>query len=267
MGESAGGGSARGGPRGGGTSAPVPDNDTIPCNCKLELTLNGVPTASGTHIRNIKPGATFNLQTNGSCDPCPPGNISITRHFIPLPLANGGLMHLPPRTTNHSMQGTYGLEGLYEFEIELVCDDGTECKSQISVLVLDDTPYVIPPDIELPPDAPNHCGSATCLEVYISQASQNQYTKDQFNWLLIQQPGQHDLKLESSCTQSCSPQKSVVWEITEPDGNRVVYEGLQLYEITHSFDKQGDYYICVSESAMCNMQNVTASKYVIVTLP
>jgi hypothetical protein len=175
-------------------------------------------------------------------------------------------MHLPPQRVNNNMQGAYDLEGLYEFEIELVCDDGTTCKSNISVLVFDDTPYIIPPDVELPHDAPYHCGSETCLEVYISLANQNQFTKDQFNILLIQQQSSHDLKLESSCTPLCAPDKFIRWELIEPDGNKVVYEGLQLYDITYDFNKRGDYYICVSETANCNIQNVTASKYVIVSM-
>lgn len=263
-GEIAGSGSTRGGPRPGGSSVPIPDNDTIICECTLEVLLNGTPTASGATFRNIKPGTPFNVQTNGSCDPCPPGNINITRHFVPLPLANGGLMQLPPQQANNSMQGTYNLEGLYSFTIELVCDDGTECKSDFSVLVLDDVPYVVPPDIELPQDAPYHCGSEPCLEVYLSLSGENQFAKDQFNKLQTHHSGKHDLRLVSNCAQGCAPDRRIRWEIDEPNGNKAIYENINLYNITHDFNQIGDYYICVFETARYNGGSVTASKYVIV---
>lgn len=255
-------GGAQAGPRPGGQSV-VPDHPLV-CNCKIEVSMNGVAATSGATLGNVLTGTGFDLSTTSSCEPCPPGIITITKQFSPFPW-QAGIAALPPVVSmSDSLVGSYDLPGIYNFLVNLQCEDGAECTLDFRVLAFEEIPSDLPEDIEIlnPPSA---CGNHNCLTFMIAEAGTRQYKTDIFNWVRLDHAGPHDLKLESTCTPACPADKYIVWDIREPDGNKVVYEGIRLYEITHNFDKNGDYYICVEEHANCGGQSLTASKYLIIT--
>lgn len=256
-------GGAQAGPRPGGQSV-VPDPPLV-CDCKVEVLMNGTPTPSGATYRNILSGTAYEIIASSSCDPCPPGTVTITKQFTPFPWQTG-LAALPPVvSTNDSLTGNYNLPGIYSFMVSLLCEDGATCTIDFRVIVFEDIPADLPEDIEIV-NPPSGCGNHYCLTFMIAEVNTRQFKTDIFNWVKLDRAGLHDLKLESTCTLSCPDDKNIIWDITEPDGNKVVYEGIKLYEITHNFDKKGDYYICVEEQAYCNNQNVIASKYLIISL-
>lgn len=258
---------------------PVPDGepyyrppavDSANCECGVTALVNGKPVRNNASVKNIKLGTRQTISVKGNCGKdCSLGPNNIT---IQPPLVfNGGfgapVMFFPPPVAVQAEKTIYDFpySGLYKVTITQFCEDGSSCDVSFDVIISDKKkPGSFDPDDVMGLAPGGVCGNAYCLKVLYAISKKPDFKTVRFNSIDLGKTTELELRLRSSCFLKCKGNKEVAWEITEPDGKKVVKKGKNLYEIRYDFSKAGVYHICVIETANCGGSTKTCSKFLLV---
>jgi hypothetical protein len=244
--------------------------DSLECECNVTPLISGKPVKSNSTVKNLQKGKRQTISVKGDCGKnCSPGSQSITiQPPLVLSAALGApIVFLPPPVTVNAKKTLYDFPytGLYKLVVTQFCEDGSSCDASFSVLISEKKkPKPLAPDdiSGLPPGG--GCGNAYCLKVLYAISGNKDFETISFNFLDLEKTEELELRLESSCFKKCKGKKVVTWEITEPDGKKVIKKDADLYEIKYDFNKMGLYYICVIETANCGGSTKTCSKFFLV---
>jgi hypothetical protein len=244
--------------------------DSAECECDVTALINGKPVNKNTTVRNLKKGSKQTISVKGDCGKdCSlgPNNIKIKPPLVFNAAFGAPIVFLPPPVMVKAQKTTYDFpyHGLYKITVTQFCEDGSSCDASFNVEILKKAkPKPAEPDdiVGLSPDV--GCGNAYCLNVLYSISGSNNFSTIRFNTLDLGKTEELELRLESSCFPKCKGKKIVTWEITEPDGKKVIKKDANLYEIKYAFNKSGLYHICVIETADCNGSMKTCSKFLLI---
>ncbi len=244
--------------------------DSVECECVVTPLINGKPMKNNTTVRNLQKGIKQTISLKGDCGKnCSPGPQSIT---IQSPLVvsaafGAPIVFLPPPITVNAKKTLYDFPypGLYKVTVTQFCEDGSSCDALFNVFISEKrkTKPLDPDDIAgLAPGG--GCGNAYCLKVLYAISGEKDFKTISFNTLDLGKTEELGLRLESSCFKKCKGKKEITWEITEPDGKKVIKKDQDLYEIKYDFNKVGVYHICVIETANCGGSTKTCSKFLLI---
>jgi hypothetical protein len=244
--------------------------DSVECECNVTPLISGKPVKSNSTVKNLQKSIKQTISLKGDCGKnCATGPQSIT---IQPPLVvsaalGAPIVFLPPPVIVKAQKTTYDFPypGLYKLVVTQFCEDGSSCDASFNVLISEKRkPKPIDPD-DIAGLAPGGgCGNAYCLEVLYAISGKKDFKTISFNTLDLGKTEEFELRLKSNCFPKCKGKKVVAWEITEPDGKKVIKKDQNLYEIKYDFNKVGVYYICVIETANCGGSTKTCSKFLLI---
>jgi hypothetical protein len=242
------------------TPEPIPQSPPV-CACSASATVGGAAVAQGSTVSNVSMGGMVAIGAAGDCGPsCAAGLQSIT--IQPPVVSSFGpsgffLLPTPPLSaTAASTSYDFPREGIYTVMVRQVCEDGSTCSSSFNVAITSPpgpVPRLLAPAEPMGglPTCPS-CGNDACLELAcrVGEFDDETILVDG-NYVTLGEPQKADLALLGWCRADCEGDRSVRWEITEPSGELIVREGLNLAEITYAFDQVGEYTLCIIEIVPC----------------
>ena len=247
-----------------------PAMDSVNCECDVTALVNGKPVKGNTRVRNPGQGKNQTISVKGDCGKgcsAGPSNITIQPPLVFNTGFGAPIMFLPPPVTVQAEKTIYNFPypGLYKVTITQFCEDGSSCDVSFDVIVSDGKKSKsFEPDDVMGLAPGGGCGNAYCLKVLYAISGSSDFKTIRFNSLDLGKTTDLELRLQSSCFLKCKGDKEVTWEITEPDGKKIVKKDRDLYEIEYDFNKTGVYRICVIETANCGGSTKACSKFLLV---
>ena len=244
--------------------------DSIQCECDVTALINGKPVKKNTTVKNLQIGIKQTISVKGDCGKdCSlgPNNIIIQPPLVFNAAFGAPIVFLPPPVTVKTQKTTYDFphSGIYKVTVMQFCEDGSSCNASFNVEILKKRPpKTLKPDDTLGTAPAGRCGNAYCLEVLYVISGKKDFKTIRFNSLDLGKTEELELRLKSSCFPKCKDKKIVKWEITEPDGKKIIKKDADLYEIKYDFNKTGLYHICVIETAACSGSTKTCSKFLLI---